>query len=68
MGAEREKRCRRVILYVVDNGIKWRSLPADFPPWPTVYKRFAAWEKTGAAQRLLNALRDHARLGAMPVG
>jgi transposase len=50
------------ILYVVDNGIKWRALPADFPPWPTVYKRFAAWEKLGATQRLLDALRDRVRL------
>jgi transposase len=31
-----EKHCRRLIVdavfYVVDNGIKWRALPADFPP------------------------------------
>ncbi|WP_090097444.1 MULTISPECIES: transposase [Lentzea] len=37
-GGRWEKHCRRVIveaiLYVVDNGIKWRALPADFPPWP----------------------------------
>ncbi|WP_306749557.1 IS5 family transposase [Saccharothrix yanglingensis] len=64
-GGRWEKHCRRVIvdaiLYLVDNGIKWRALPADFPPWPTVYKRFAAWEKVGASQRLLDALRDRAR-------
>ncbi|WP_420803639.1 transposase [Saccharothrix deserti] len=35
----------------MDNGIKWRALPADFPPWPTVYERFALWEKAGAAKR-----------------
>jgi transposase len=28
----------------VDNGIKWRALPADFPPWSTVHNCFAAWE------------------------
>jgi transposase len=50
------------ILYMVDNGIKWRALPADFPPWATVYKRFAAWEKVGATQRLLDGLRDRVRL------
>jgi Putative transposase of IS4/5 family (DUF4096) len=31
-----EAHCRRAIVdaifYVVDNGIKWRALPADFPP------------------------------------
>jgi transposase len=67
-GGRWEKYCRRVIvdaiLYVVDNGIKWRALPADFPPWPTVYKRFALWEKAGASQRVLDALRDRARLEA----
>ncbi|RKT52802.1 IS5 family transposase [Saccharothrix australiensis] len=61
-----EKHCRRLIVdaifYVVDNGIKWRALPADFPPWLAVYKRFALWEKVGAAQRLLDALRDRVRL------
>ncbi len=50
-GGRWEKHCRRLIvdaiLYVVDNGIKWRALPADFPPWPTVFTRFTAWEKTG---------------------
>ena len=50
------------ILYVVGNGIKWRTLPADFPPWPTVYERFALWEKVGASQRLLDAWRDRVRL------
>jgi transposase len=67
-GGRPEKHCRRLIvdaiLYVVDNGIKWRALPADFPPWPTVYKRFSAWEKTGTTQRLLDGLRDRARLSA----
>jgi transposase len=24
------------IAYVVRNGIEWRALPVDFPPWPTV--------------------------------
>lgn len=25
------------IFYRVDNGIKWRAMPIDFPPWETVY-------------------------------
>ncbi|WP_407691342.1 transposase [Saccharopolyspora mangrovi] len=40
----RAKHCRReivdAIFYVVDNGTKWRALPADFPPWSTVYNHF----------------------------
>ncbi|QUF03341.1 IS5 family transposase [Actinosynnema pretiosum subsp. pretiosum] len=65
-GGRPEKHCRRLvvdaILYTVDNGIKWRALPADFPPWNTVYQRFAAWELAGASQRLLDILRDRVRL------
>lgn len=65
-GGRRAKHCRRevvdAILYVVDNGIKWRALPADFPPWSTVYNYFAAWEDAGVSQDLLDALRDRARL------
>jgi putative transposase len=25
------------LMYVADNGIKWRALPHDFPAWETVY-------------------------------
>ena len=25
------------VLYLIDNGCKWRSIPHDFPPWKTVY-------------------------------
>lgn len=65
-GGRREVHCRRVIvdaiLYVVDNGIKWRALPADFPPWSTVYNHFAAWEADGVTQDVLDCLRDRIRL------
>ncbi|MFK7873284.1 MAG: IS5 family transposase, partial [Oligoflexales bacterium] len=33
------------IFYVVDNGIKWRGLPNDFPPWKTVYHHFNRWSR-----------------------
>ena len=25
------------VRYIVDNGIKWRAMSCDFPPWPRVY-------------------------------
>lgn len=38
-GGHPEKWPRREIAdgirYLVDNGIKWRAMPADFPPWRT---------------------------------
>jgi transposase len=65
-GGRPEQHCRRqvvdAIFYLVDNGIKWRALPADFPPWSTVYNYFAMWEKVGVTQQVLNGLRDRARL------
>ena len=65
-GGRRERHCRReivdAIFYVVDNGIKWRALPADFPPWSTVYNFFASWERAGVTQRVLDGLRDRVRL------
>ena len=65
-GGRREKHCRRAIVdaifYLVDNGTKWRALPADFPPWSTVYNYFAAWEKAGVTRQMLDSLRDRVRL------
>jgi transposase len=36
------------IRHLVDNGCKWRALPADFLPWRTVYGFFRRWTATGA--------------------
>ncbi len=33
------------ILYVVRTGCAWRHLPADFPPWQTMYWYFNRWEQ-----------------------
>jgi transposase len=49
------------ILYVVREGIHWRALPHDFPPWPTVYYYFWTWRNDGTWQRLHDALRDQLR-------
>ncbi|MFE1873218.1 transposase [Streptomyces sp. NPDC059496] len=35
------------ISYLVDNGIKWRAMPADFPPWDRVYAFFRRWRDRG---------------------
>jgi transposase len=65
-GGRPEAHCRRqivdAIFYLVDNGIKWRALPVDLPPWSTVYKFFAAWEADGITQLLLDILRERVRL------
>src|SRR5260370_2890347 len=52
------------ILYVDRAGCPWRYLPADFPPWPTVYGYFAAWRDDGTLARLHDALRAQVRAAA----
>ncbi|MFA3877760.1 IS5 family transposase [Streptomyces sp. MMCC 100] len=50
------------IRYLVDNGIKWRSMPSDFPPWPRVYAFFARWRDTGLVAEVHDRLRDAVRV------
>ncbi|MFI0811860.1 IS5 family transposase [Streptomyces echinatus] len=58
-GGRPEKHPRREIVdairYVVDTGCKWRALPADFPPWRTVWGFMARW----AAAGIVGQIRDH---------
>ncbi|MEH1031556.1 IS5 family transposase [Micromonospora profundi] len=58
-------RCSRpvnAVLYVVRSGCPWRYLPADLPPWQTVYWYFTRWEEAGVTEKLLAALRVRARV------
>jgi putative transposase len=52
------------ILYVDRTGCAWRYLPADFPPWRTVYGYFAAWREDGTLARLHDVLRAQVRAAA----
>jgi hypothetical protein len=38
--------------YLLDNGVKWRALPADFPAWDRVYAFFPALAPPGPDQRI----------------
>src|SRR4051812_36621770 len=62
----REKHPRRAvvdaILYVVRNGCAWRALPADFPPWQTVYWYFNRWEQTKVTEKILPVVRGQLRV------
>ena len=46
------------ILYVAENGCKWRSLPKRFGPWHTVYMRMSRWAKAGVLDRVFTALQE----------
>src|SRR5690348_14770442 len=58
------RRIIEAILYLDRTGCAWRYLPADFPPWQTVYTYFAAWRDDGTLARLHAALRAQARAAA----
>jgi putative transposase len=50
------------ILYVDRNGVVWRALPHDFPPWKTVYHYFWTWRRDGTWEALHDALREQVRV------
>jgi transposase len=52
------------IRYLDHNGCVWRALPADFPPWRTVYHYFRAWCRDGTWERVHDALRAQVRTQA----
>ena len=58
------RRIIEAILYLDRTGCAWRYLPADFPPWQTVYTWFAAWRDDGTLARLHAALRSQVRIAA----
>jgi putative transposase len=58
------RRITEAILYVDRAGCAWRYLPADFPPWRTVYGYFAAWRDDGTLARLHDVLRAQVRAAA----
>jgi transposase len=45
------------ILYMAENGCKWRALPKEFGNWDTIYKKFSRWAKSGVMQRIFAALQ-----------
>jgi transposase len=58
------RRIIEAILYLDRTGCAWRYLPADFPPWQTVYGYFAAWRDDGTLARLHDVLRAQVRTAA----
>ncbi len=45
------------LLYIAEQGCKWRALPERFGPWHTVYMRLNRWAKQGVLERVLAALQ-----------
>jgi transposase len=46
------------ILYVAENGCKWRRLPKEFGNWHTLYTRMMRWSKSGVLQKIFADLQQ----------
>ncbi|WP_159395787.1 transposase [Streptomyces sp. 3211] len=64
-GDKPEGYCHRQMIdavrYLVDNGAKWRSVPADSPVWDRVYAFFRRWRKKGLVTEFHDRLRARVR-------
>ncbi|ULR47837.1 IS5 family transposase [Streptomyces deccanensis] len=64
-GGRPEGYCHRAMLdairYLVDNGIKWRAMPADFPPWDRIYAFFRRWRDNLLVKEFHDRLRARVR-------
>ena len=46
------------ILYVLENGCKWRALPERFGKWETIYSRMRTLVDQGILQKVLDLLNE----------
>ena len=46
------------ILYVLENGGKWRRLPKEFGNWHTIYTRMSRWAKSGTLNKVFTRLQQ----------
>lgn len=44
------------LLYICENGCKWRRLPKEYGKWHVIYKRFHRWVKDGIIEKLFREL------------
>jgi len=46
--------------YMVENGCRWRSLPAHFGKWNSIYRRFRRWIGSGIFDQIEKELQSQA--------
>jgi putative transposase len=49
------------VLYLIDNGCKWRALPHDFPPYSTVHTFYRRARISGLWEKVLRAIVEKTR-------
>jgi transposase len=45
------------LLFVAEQGCKWRGLPKRFGPWHTIYTRMNRWSKNGVLNHIFEQLQ-----------
>jgi len=50
-------RVLNAILYVAEQGCKWRGLPKRYGRWHTIYTRMNRWAKSGVLDRVFEQLQ-----------
>ncbi len=50
------------LLYMAENGCKWRGLPAHFGQWSTIHQRMLRWSKKGVLDRVFEALKEQRKV------
>ena len=45
------------LLFVAEQGCKWRGLPKRFGPWHTIYTRMNRWSKSGVLDQVFERLQ-----------
>jgi transposase len=45
------------LLYVIENGCKWRSLPENFGKWNSIYQRARRWANSGTLEKVFLELQ-----------
>ena len=46
------------LIYMLENGCKWRALPEKYGKWHTVYMRFNRWSKKGIIEQIFLKLQE----------
>ena len=55
---EDNRRFLNAVIWMARTGAPWRSLPAEFGGWNSVFQRFNRWSKSGVWQRVFEALKS----------
>jgi len=51
------RRLLDALLYIAENGCKWRRLPKEYGNWHTIYTRLRRWADQGVLDKLFETLQ-----------